>query len=253
MSDTSGIPQFSKLIEIDPYLKDFQSDFEYQQFQDSLNEIETSEEGGLDKFSQSYHNFGLNVDHDNLVISVLRNLIDNWNPDEFMFEKEDYGKWSLKIPPTFENKPRIEHMTRYKLCIETQNGDRLYRLSPWAKYTIQNKETHLFEAYLWRPKTTYQWKYDWLLVNEPREESLRIYEAHVGISSEGYQVASYSHFKEKVIPHILYLGYNTIQLMAIMEHAYYASFGYQVTSFFAVSRLFSINLVGMEHPTNLKI
>jgi len=31
-------------------------------------------------------------------------------------------------------------------------------------------------------------------------------------------------------------GYNTIQLMAIMEHAYYASFGYQVTSFFAASR-----------------
>jgi 1,4-alpha-glucan branching enzyme len=24
------------------------------------------------------------------------------------------------------------------------------------------------------------------------------------------------------------LGYNTIQLMAIMEHAYYGSFGYQV-------------------------
>ena len=31
-------------------------------------------------------------------------------------------------------------------------------------------------------------------------------------------------------------GYNAIQLMAVMEHAYYASFGYQVTSFFAPSR-----------------
>ena len=30
-------------------------------------------------------------------------------------------------------------------------------------------------------------------------------------------------------------GYNTIQLMAIMEHPYYASFGYQVTNFFAAS------------------
>lgn len=35
---------------------------------------------------------------------------------------------------------------------------------------------------------------------------------------------------------ICFIGYNTIQLMAIMEHAYYASFGYQVTSFFAASR-----------------
>lgn len=31
-------------------------------------------------------------------------------------------------------------------------------------------------------------------------------------------------------------GYNTIQMMAVMEHAYYASFGYQVTSFYAASR-----------------
>lgn len=35
--------------------------------------------------------------------------------------------------------------------------------------------------------------------------------------------------------HCPFLGYNAIQLMAIMEHAYYASFGYQVTSFFAAS------------------
>lgn len=34
------------------------------------------------------------------------------------------------------------------------------------------------------------------------------------------------------------MGYNCIQLMAIMEHAYYASFGYQVTNFFAVSSRF---------------
>ena len=35
---------------------------------------------------------------------------------------------------------------------------------------------------------------------------------------------------------VLFTGYNAIQLMAVMEHAYYASFGYQVTSFFAASR-----------------
>jgi len=39
-----------------------------------------------------------------------------------------------------------------------------------------------------------------------------------------------------VIHFYIVIGYNTIQLMAIMEHAYYASFGYQVTSFYAASR-----------------
>ena len=31
----------------------------------------------------------------------------------------------------------------------------------------------------------------------------------------------------------LLLGYNTIQIMAVMEHPYYGSFGYQVSNFFA--------------------
>ena len=46
---------------------------------------------------------------------------------------------------------------------------------------------------------------------------------------------SYKDFTASVLPRIVQLGYNTIQLMAVMEHAYYGSFGYQVTSFFAAS------------------
>lgn len=38
-----------------------------------------------------------------------------------------------------------------------------------------------------------------------------------------------------MIPYIKDLGYNAIQLMAIQEHSYYASYGYHVTSMFAVS------------------
>ena len=33
-------------------------------------------------------------------------------------------------------------------------------------------------------------------------------------------------------------SFNCVQLMAIMEHSYYASFGYHVTNFFAVSSRF---------------
>ena len=40
---------------------------------------------------------------------------------------------------------------------------------------------------------------------------------------------------EEFIAKIKELGYNTVQLMAIMEHPYYASFGYQVSNFFAAS------------------
>lgn len=61
-----------------------------------------------------------------------------------------------------------------------------------------------------------------------KPESLRIYECHVGIATQEGRVGTYLEFAKNVIPRIERQKYNAIQLMAIMEHAYYASFGYQV-------------------------
>ncbi|PBK64314.1 glycoside hydrolase [Armillaria solidipes] len=63
----------------------------------------------------------------------------------------------------------------------------------------------------------------------------KIYEAHLGISTSEHRVGSYKDFTTHVLQGIKYLGYNVIESMAIMQHACYASFGYQVTSFFAIS------------------
>lgn len=41
-------------------------------------------------------------------------------------------------------------------------------------------------------------------------------------------------FAKEMLPRIRHLGYNAIQIMAVQEHAYYGSFGYHVTNFFAV-------------------
>ena len=58
------------------------------------------------------------------------------------------------------------------------------------------------------------------------------------MSQEEGKVGSYREFATKVLPRIKKAGYNTVQLMAIMEHPYYGSFGYQVSSFFAASSWF---------------
>lgn len=73
---------------------------------------------------------------------------------------------------------------------------------------------------------------------DPAHAGLRIYEAHVGMSSAEEKVNSYRDFADNVLPRIEALGYNCVQLMAIMEHAYYGSFGYHVTSFLAPSSRF---------------
>src|SRR5204863_2405017 len=67
---------------------------------------------------------------------------------------------------------------------------------------------------------------------------LRIYETHVGMSQEEEKVGSFDEFTERNLPRIQHLGYNAIQLMAVMENPYYGSFGYHVSSFYAVSSRF---------------
>ena len=55
------------------------------------------------------------------------------------------------------------------------------------------------------------------------------------MSSEDKKVASYKEFTENILPRIKANGYNCVQIMAIQEHAYYGSFGYHVTGYFAPS------------------
>ena len=52
------------------------------------------------------------------------------------------------------------------------------------------------------------------------------------------RVGTFEEFTANVLPRIKELGYNAIQLMAIMEHPYYGSFGYHVSNFYAVSSRF---------------
>ena len=58
------------------------------------------------------------------------------------------------------------------------------------------------------------------------------------MAQEEGKVGTYREFAKHVLPKVKKAGYNTIQLMAIMEHPYYGSFGYQVSSFYAASSWF---------------
>jgi 1,4-alpha-glucan branching enzyme len=60
----------------------------------------------------------------------------------------------------------------------------------------------------------------------------------VGIAQEEPKVGSYDEFRRHTLPRIADAGYNAIQLMALMEHPYYGSFGYHVANFFASSSRF---------------
>lgn len=116
----------------------------------------------------------------------------------------------------------------------TPEGEQLDRIPAWIKRVTQDLDVSpVYEAVFWNPPKEEQYQFKHPRPNKPG--SLRIYEAHVGISSPEEGVATYKNFTKNMLPRIKYLGYNAIQLMAIMEHAYYASFGYQINNFFAAS------------------
>ena len=103
----------------------------------------------------------------------------------------------------------------------TPSGERIERLPPWIHRVTQDlKISPLYEARFWNPPEaeTYKFKNP----RPPKPDSVRIYEAHVGISTTEYRVGTYKEFTAHMLPRIKALGYNVIQLMAVMEHAYYA-------------------------------
>jgi hypothetical protein len=98
---------------------------------------------------------------------------------------------------------------------------------------IQDPQTFVWNAVICTEKP-FRWTDD----RFAPKKNLLIYECHIGMAQEEGKVGSYEEFRVNILPRIRDLGYNAIQIMAIMEHPYYASFGYQVTNFFAASSRF---------------
>ncbi|KAL6736172.1 hypothetical protein Aduo_006554 [Ancylostoma duodenale] len=231
-------PQLDNLVKLDSWLYDFQPEItrRYTVFLDYQKRIE--ECGGMERFTQGYKEFGLNVQPDNSVIChewapgadqlALIGDFNGWNRETHKYTREEHGKWRLVVPPNADGSCAIPHNSIIKIAV-TRQGHTVDKLSPWATYVTRPKETVVYHQQFYNPPERYQFKHP----RPSKPESLRIYEAHVGISSWEGKVNSYRAFADDVIPRIARQGYNTIQLMAVMEHVYYASFGYQVTSFFA--------------------
>ena len=139
------------------------------------------------------------------------------------------GDWELRL-----RAGDLAHGQFYHLEMEWPGGGGV-RLPAYARRVVQNPETKLFAAQVWAPARPYRWKHDGWRV-PPRDPI--IYEAHVGMAQEEPKVGTWREFREKVLPRVAKAGYNTLQLMAVAEHPYYGSFGYQVSNFFAASSRF---------------
>ena len=137
------------------------------------------------------------------------------------------GDWVLEL-----NREAINEEDLFRLKMQWENGEG-DRIPAYIRRVIQDENTQIFNGQVWTSK--YEWKYPEYKINHP---FLKIYEAHIGMSSEKGKISTYDEFRQNVLPRIIEAGYNAIQLMGIQEHPYYGSFGYHVSSFFAPSSRF---------------
>jgi 1,4-alpha-glucan branching enzyme len=150
----------------------------------------------------------------------------NWKPHaDYKFHSIGGGRWELRLKHN-----ALWHGCLYKLlvCWDGGSGE---RLPSHARRVVQDEKTHVFCAQVWQPNAAYAWKHKTpAAVRNPI-----IYEAHIGMAGEEYGIGTYEHFRRNILPRIAALGYNVVQFMAIAEHPYYGSFGYQVSNFYAPS------------------
>ena len=173
-----------------------------------------------------------------------------WRKDKaFLLEKMDNGIFEKRFP-----KPMFSHedLFRLKVLWDGGEGD---RIPTAATRVVQDSATKIFNAQLWDPQIQYKWTDN---DEAPLINDLFIYEAHIGMAIEDGRVGTYHEFEKHILPQIIEAGYNTIQLMAIQEHPYYGSFGYQVSNFFSPSSRFGTpcelkSLIDTAHKSGMRV
>ncbi|XP_014752291.1 1,4-alpha-glucan-branching enzyme, chloroplastic/amyloplastic isoform X2 [Brachypodium distachyon] len=232
------------IYKLDPKLAEFKVHFDYRikRYLEQKQSIEQNE-GSLAEFSKGYLKFGINTDGDTTVYrewapaakeAQLVGDFNNWNGAMHKMERDKYGVWSIRISHV-NGKPAIPHNSKVKFCFRRGDGVWVDRIPAWIRYATfdASKFGAPYDGIHWDPPTSE--RYVFKHPRPPKPGAPRIYEAHVGMSGEKPEVSTYREFADNVLPRIRANNYNTVQLMAIMEHSYYASFGYHVTNFFAVS------------------
>ena len=228
-----------KILERDQNLLPFEGDIRLRMERYAAKKKELLPRGGkLKHFANGHKYFGLHKGKDGWFYRewapaaeklYLTGDFCNWDRHAFPATRLENGVFELFIPGVDTLKDGMKITT-----VVVHNGQELDRIPLYAQRVVQDPVTFGWDAVVYDPGKRFRWTDK----NFVPEKNLLIYECHIGMAQEEGKVGSYEEFRVNVLPRIKDLGYNTIQIMAIQEHPYYASFGYQVTNFFAPSSRF---------------
>ena len=228
-----------RILDLNPQLEPFSGDIDLRMhlYRSTKKRI-LSEGQSLNDFANAHLYFGFHhVDGGwyyrewapSAYQLYLEGDFNGWNQTSHPLTNLGNGSWELYLP----GDNALWDGCKVKTVVDA-NLTRTEHIPLYARRVVQNKQTITFECEVVDDRKTFPWT-DKDFVGE---DELYIYEAHVGMAQEEGKVSSYREFADYILPRIHKAGYNTVQLMAIMEHPYYGSFGYQVSNFFAASSWF---------------
>ena len=248
-----------KILEIDPWIKDYKNDINLrmEEYKKQKNRLLKKGEK-LKDFANAHNYYGFHKTKTGWIYRewapnakglYLIGDFNDWDRHSHPLKKINDGDWEIFI----KGIRTIPHKSRVKVMVDY--GEKLQDRIPLFARRVERDENQDFSAIIENPRKKFKWTDHKFKI---KKDNLLIYEAHIGMACEREGVGTYKEFEKNILPRIKKEGYNTIQLMAIAEHPYYGSFGYQVSNFFAPSSWYGENydlksLINTAHQMGLNV
>jgi 1,4-alpha-glucan branching enzyme len=145
------------------------------------------------------------------------------------------GVWELFIPGLNEGE-------LYKFQIKTKSGKCIDKADPYATEMELRPNTaskiNFLQNHKWMDEAWVKLRAESDHLGEP----ISVYEVHLGswarVAEEHNRWLTYREMAEMLVAHVQERGFTHIELLPVMEHPFDASWGYQVTGYFAPTSRF---------------
>ncbi len=178
-----------------------------------------------------------------------------WDARAHIMESNgESGIWEIFVPG-------LEAGAHYKYEIRSHNaGYRAQKSDPYGFYCELRPQTasivYDLEQFEWNDS-------DWMSAraqSDPLSQPMNIYELHLGSwrRKDGNEFLTYRELADELVPYLVDMAYTHLELLPVAEHPLDASWGYQVTGYFAPTSRYGapadfMHLIDRCHQHNIAV
>lgn len=165
-------------------------------------------------------------------------IVGEWNNftmnQQELYCIDEKGIWYAKLEGDYE-------WQRYKYLITTKSNDKIYKADPYAFYSQirPSTDSKVYDI------NGYKWNDDVWMYTHPKvyDKPMLIYEMHLGSwrrKSPNGEFYMFNEIAPMLVEYLKDYGYTHVEVMPVYEHPLDASWGYQGTSYYAVTPRYGV-------------